>query len=317
MVDCRWLVLVWCDLCSIVANRASMVCIMGVGTVFVADQIQSLALDLVCIFASNRVCGIDHNGCIFRCLESITMAISADLHHTLFADVPFQVRRSRILDEALGDWNNTDAVSITIPDHTRPLDPSVALQALRTRLRNIQHVVVGLGLHRPMTDTELIEAVGVIPESLVQHNPDDCVEIDRVEGTSIGISRYLATSEWSLTVGTIEVHQYAGVSGGYKGIVVGCGSRGSIGRLHGRSFVCDPDVQVGRVSPNPFRAEIERIGQMTNCRLALAFVPSLNEWWFGHPSALMLLAEVAIQPWTPEHRAYQSVVLHDQLHDLF
>ena len=238
------------------------------------------------------------------------MAISADLHHTLFADVPFQVRRSRILDEALGDWNNTDAVSITIPDHTRPLDPSVALQALRTRLRNIQHVVVGLGLHRPMTDRELREAVGVIPESLVQHNPDDCVEIDRVEGTSIGISRYLATSEWSLTVGTIEVHQYAGVSGGYKGIVVGCGSRGSIGRLHGRSFVCDPDVQVGRVSPNPFRAEIERIGHLTNCRLALAFVPSLNEWWFGHPSALMLLAEVAIQPWTPEHRAYQNVVLH-------
>ena len=91
------------------------------------------------------------------------MAISADLHHTLFADVPFQVRRSRLLDEALGDWKNTDAVSITIPDHTRPLDASVALNALRNRLQNIQHVVVGLGLHRPMTEAELINTVEMIP----------------------------------------------------------------------------------------------------------------------------------------------------------
>jgi hypothetical protein len=44
--------------------------------------------------------------------------------------------------------------------------------------------------------------------------------------------------------------------------------------------------------------------------LGLAFVPSLNEWWFGHPSALMRLAEVSIQPWTPVHRAYQNVVLN-------
>ena len=132
-------------------------------------------------------------------------------------------------------WLNEDNVAITVPDHTRPIDSAVVLDALQHHLTNITTVVVGLG-NCKLTKLELNQYFGV--ETIGTTQSDDCTMVDMVDGCCIGIFNHLMSADWTLTVGTIEVHQYAGVSGGYKGVVVGCGSRESIVRLH--SIRCVP-----------------------------------------------------------------------------
>ena len=63
-------------------------------------------------------------------------------------------------EAALGDWSCREPVAVAIPDITRPLNCVPALHALRRRLVGGMTVVVGLGLHRRMTDAELAELKG-------------------------------------------------------------------------------------------------------------------------------------------------------------
>ena len=202
-----------------------------------------------------------------------------------------------------------DSIAVVIPDLTRPFPFQSAMSILSKHCLNVQHVTVGLGLHRMLTETELkqLHCPSEIP--LLQHDPDDCEVIEMVDGKMIGFSRHVMACESTLVFGVVEVHQYAGVSGGYKGIVVGCGSRDLIHRLHARESVCHPAVQVGRIEGNPFRQEIERLGRMSNARWACVYVPSLREWWFGSPAQIVEEAQGALQPWYPVNRLYGTVVL--------
>ncbi len=237
------------------------------------------------------------------------MAESNTVFSTLLASSPKGVRRGTDLETVLGQWTSNDRVVVTIPDCTRPIDCVPVLQSLESRLGSISGVVVGLGLHRRLSKEEWQLFKEVSHMDIMNHDPDDCIGIDQRDGVSIGVSKRIMNADWSITVGTIEIHQYAGFSGGYKGVVVGCGSRNSISRLHSRHFVCSETVKVGVVKDNVFRSEIERIGALTNCQLALGFVPSLGEWWFGRPSALNSLAQEVLRPWESVERMYGGAIL--------
>ncbi len=173
----------------------------------------------------------------------------------------------------------------------------------------MRHWVVGLGLHRRLTESEYSRLSELVQKPILQHHPDECTVIEESSFGSFGIFSPLLQTEWTLTVGVMEVHQYAGVSGGYKGVVVGCGSGDVIAHLHRRDMVCHPNVEVGRIEGNPFREEIERLGVKTPCRFGLMWVPSLGEWWFGTPSQLLSEAKQQISPWYKISQPVDTVVL--------
>ena len=210
----------------------------------------------------------------------------------------------------LKNWSCSDPIVVTVPDHTRQLDTFQVLEILQKHCTSIQKVVIGLGLHRQMTEDELGTLLDYSKnERLVQHDPDDCQEVILADGRVFGLSKWLYDGAWSITVGVMEIHQYAGVSGGFKGISVGCGSRDFIQYIHSREMVCHSKVSVGKVVDNPFRNEIENLGQASNCRLALAYVPSLEEWWLGHPSALLSEAQKSIPMWHFVDKVYDGAYL--------
>ena len=200
-------------------------------------------------------------------------------------------------------------ISIVLPDCTRPLPFEQVLPILERVFPNLEHWVIGLGLHRALTPSEHLRFQSHTTKPIVEHDPDNCTDICSTGDPSFGIFSPLLETDWTLTVGVMEVHQYAGVSGGYKGVVVGCGSRKSIAHLHRRELVCDPNVEVGRIEGNPFRAEIERLGKTTPCRFGLQWVPSLQEWWFGTPEALLDEAKQHIKPWYWIHEQVDTVIL--------
>ncbi len=204
-----------------------------------------------------------------------------------------------VLQAALGTGGLPGRVAVAVPDHTRPLDPLPALAALRAHLRGTPKVIVGLGLHRPMTPAELAGHAARGGWQPVQHDPDDTRETAVVDGIPGSVSRHLDGCETVVGLGIAELHQYAGVSGGHKAVAVGLGGRATLAALHHRDRVTAPGVEVGRVDGNPFRAAVDALGAAAGCTHALVHVPAADTWLFGPPTAVVRAAAARIEPWLP------------------
>lgn len=189
------------------------------------------------------------------------------------------------------------------------MDVRPALQALAARHDGPLRVVVGLGLHRPMRALELAP---LAPWDPVQSDPDDAVVYGEWRSGPHRVPGWLsrAATGPKVSVGICELHQYAGVSGGHKGVVVGCGGRATIAALHQRDLVTDPAVRLGEVEGNPFRAAIDALGAQLGLELCLGFVPESQRWLAGDPTAVVRAAAQALDPWEEVEGLYQGVVLH-------
>jgi hypothetical protein len=209
-------------------------------------------------------------------------------------------------EAVLGDVQLHGSAAICIPDATRPLDPSPALTALRPHIGGDARVFVGLGLHRRMTDAERTRLAAWSP---TEHDPDDCLSTAIVDGIEGGVFAPVARCDRAIGIGVVELHQYAGVSGGHKAVSVGCGSRSTISALHHRDRVTAPGVLVGRVDGNPFRAVVDALGEAAGCTHALVWIPSRGEWGFGPPRSLIRAAAGRLAPWYAVPQCYDSVLL--------
>jgi hypothetical protein len=192
---------------------------------------------------------------------------------------------------------------IAVPDGTRPLDVGAALHALRPWLSGDVRAIVGLGLHRPMRADEL----PVAPFPLLQHDPDDCVTTRRVDGVPGGVSRHLARADNILGVGIVELHQYAGFSGGHKAVAVGLGARATLDALHHRDRVTAPGVLLGALDENPFRATVDALGEAAGCRWVL--LQAGGQWFAGEPRSALRRAAASLDCWEDHAVRHPAAIL--------
>ena len=159
-----------------------------------------------------------------------------------------------------------DSVGVVVTDITRATPDDLLLDVLLAELerggvaREQVTVVVGLGLHRPMTDGELAAELGEHADLAVNHDPDRVVEVGRVEGCPITLFEPLAGADLVCSTGMVEPHQYAGFSGGAKTAVIGAGGESQIRYTHGPELLARDGVRLGRVADNPFRSFLDRAG---------------------------------------------------------
>jgi len=159
-----------------------------------------------------------------------------------------------------------DSVALVVTDGTRAAPTDVLLDGLLAELdaasvgRDAVTVVVGLGLHRPMTDVELDAMLGANADLAANHDPDDVVTVGDVDGVPIELNRTVADADVVASTGVVEPHQYAGFSGGAKTVVVGAGGESQIRYTHGPELLGRDGVRLGRVEDNPFRAFLDRAG---------------------------------------------------------
>jgi lactate racemase len=206
---------------------------------------------------------------------------------------------------ALGDWHFGGRLAIAVPDGTRQLDLPLALEALLPRVPP-SPIVIGLGLHRRMEPAELAH---LARWKVLQHDPDDCVPTADVDGIPGAVGRPVADAGASFSIGVAELHQYAGLSGGHKGVAVGCGGRQTISALHHRARVLSDGVRLGRLEGNPFREAVDRLGEAAGCRWALVFAPSAGRWLFGPPGAVLRHALGLLDPWEWVDRPAEGALL--------
>ena len=206
--------------------------------------------------------------------------------------------------EELESWHFSGKLLVTIPDDTRPLDPLPALAAIAQRAPNIKQVVIGLGLHKRMVPGDALRRY-----PLIQHDPLDCVTTKMVDGIQGRVHRSFLQAEASLSVGIAELHQYAGFSGGHKGVAVGCGGRDTILALHHRDRVLAAGVRIGALEGNPFRSVVDELGVAAGCCWALNYAPSLGKWFFGEPTEILRTIAREVRPWYTVDAPFERVLL--------
>jgi nickel-dependent lactate racemase len=165
-----------------------------------------------------------------------------------------------------------DLVCVVVTDVTRATPDDALLDVMIDELGRAGipaaqvRVVVGLGLHRPMTDAELHDGLGEHADRAVNHDPDAVVEVGSVSGlpgdeeVPIEVHPAVAHADLVLSTGMVEPHQYAGFSGGAKTVAIGAGGESFIRHTHGPELLGDEGVRLGRIDDNPFRETVDRAG---------------------------------------------------------
>lgn len=190
--------------------------------------------------------------------------------HAAPADEAALLRRA--LDQPIGAGRLRERVrpgqkvAIVTSDLTRPCPSERLLPLLLAELTAAgvpDHdvtVVLALGLHRPMTEAEMEIAVGAEVYRrlrVLNHDPADCLRLGVTAcGTPVEIFRPLVEADFRICLGNLELHYFAGYSGGAKAVLPGCASQAAITANHAM-MVC-PEARAGRLDGNPVRADIEQ-----------------------------------------------------------
>jgi nickel-dependent lactate racemase len=168
-----------------------------------------------------------------------------------------------------------DDVTVVVTDVTRTTPDGVLTRAMLERLPDCDvSILVGLGLHRPMTDAELRDGLGSLADRAVNHDPGATVEVGRIRGVDgdrvpVRVHPLVAEADCVLSTGMVEPHQYAGFSGGAKTAVIGAGGESQIRHTHGPAMLAREGVRLGRVDDNPFREFLDRAGDLAGVAFCL------------------------------------------------
>ena len=193
-------------------------------------------------------------------------------------------------------------IAIVVNDKTRPVPNTELVFPLLQFLHenNIQksniHFFVASGTHLPMTAEELPLVLGnEIPNTYPVHI-HDCDQKDNLceigitsRGTPVYVNRQFYESNIKIVVGDIELHHFAGFSGGVKSAAIGMSGRSTIN--HNHKLLLDPKSALGEYEQNPLRQDIEEIGQLMEVQFALNAVidehKHLISVFFGDPKTVM------------------------------
>jgi nickel-dependent lactate racemase len=163
---------------------------------------------------------------------------------------------------------DADEAVIVVTDVTRAVPDGVLVDVLLDELerggldRERATVLIGLGLHRPMSDAEVESMLGEHADLARNHDATEAVEVGTVEGISVEVHPTVADADLVVSTGMVEPHQYAGFSGGAKTVAIGAGGESLIRYTHGPEMLAREGVRLGRAEGNPFRETVDRAGDL-------------------------------------------------------
>ncbi len=172
------------------------------------------------------------------------------------------------------------SVAVAVPDETRPAPLKALLPLLLSRLFKCWPdltpqdvtIVVGGGLHPAPDEAQLAR---ILPQEIqgcrvVSHDAisSAMATFGRTSrGTPVEINAEFAKAEFKIVLGMIDPHQFQGMTGGSKGVTIGCASKDMI--QHNHSFMVDPAARVGNIKDNPARLDLNEAGRLIGIDLAI------------------------------------------------
>jgi len=170
--------------------------------------------------------------------------------------------------------DGNDRVALVVSDVTRPCPTRRILPHVMRWLKNsgVHHdkvrILIGTGTHRGHTPAEkkglLGEYAAVIPQ-VVDHDPDSTQYVGTTKrGTRISVNPLLLDADFALAIGNVDVHYFAGYTGGHKAVIPGVAGKETIERNH--SLMTLPNAEPGVLEANPVREDLEEAGSRAGLR---------------------------------------------------
>jgi lactate racemase len=164
-----------------------------------------------------------------------------------------------------------DRVVVIVTDNTRACPDDRLLPPILNELERVVRpeqitIVVALGLHPPLSATELTHLLGkdvVANYRVVNHDPSSVVNIGTTSRwTPVDILDVVVQADFRISTGFIEPHFFAGFSGGRKSIAPGVFGRNSAYVNHGYRMIADPRSRAGVLDGNPIHEDMVEQARM-------------------------------------------------------
>lgn len=169
------------------------------------------------------------------------------------------------------------SAAIVVSDITRPLPRQKLLPPVLDRLNRAGipdagiTVIFGLGTHRPHTLEEQKALLGPAVFSRVRfidHRISDCVRLGRTSrGTPVDVFSEFLKADLRLSIGEVEIHYYAGYTGGAKAVLPGVSSKETVQENH--KMMLMPGAASGVAEGNPVREDMEEAAGMADLEFVL------------------------------------------------
>lgn len=199
-----------------------------------------------------------------------TVSISEEpLQHTSSEEIIRAIKNP--IGASLDNLKGAQNVVIVTSDLTRPVPNKLILPPLLEELEAVGikkdqiTLLIGTGLHRVSPPEEFIELVGedLAQEiKIISHNAWDEENLTYLgrssRNTPILINKHYIEADAKIVLGVIDPHQFAGLSGGAKGVVIGCGGDKLVQANH--EMLSHPKAALGNLEDNPVREDIDEIG---------------------------------------------------------
>jgi nickel-dependent lactate racemase len=176
--------------------------------------------------------------------------------------------------------DRNDKVAIVVSDITRPCPTRKILPFVMRSLKNAGvprdnvRILIGTGTHRGHSPAEKRTLLGTYATSIplvVDHGMDSvqCVGTTK-RGTKVSVNSLLLDVDFALAIGNVDMHYFAGYTGGYKAVMPGVAGKETIEGNH--SLMTLPNAEPGVIQSNPVREDLEEAGQMTGLRYVVNVV---------------------------------------------
>lgn len=170
-------------------------------------------------------------------------------------------------------------VTVVIPDETRPVDPEVVVppvldaisEAAQRRGEEVSvTLLVATGLHRGPSQAfarkversiEAFSRHSLLTVEWTHHDAEHVEQLGLPLNPLVMSRRRGGLTDAVVAVGLVEPHQYAGFSGGTKGVTIGCGSTRTIAQLHSLPMLRQSGVALGETTHNPFRNRLDDVAR--------------------------------------------------------
>jgi nickel-dependent lactate racemase len=171
-------------------------------------------------------------------------------------------------------------ITVITSDHTRAVPSSITLPLLLSEIRKGNAdatitIIVATGLHRGMTETEMLAKFGkeiMTKERVINHDaydPTNFIDLGVLpSGSKCEINKLAIEADLLVAEGFIEPHFFAGFSGGRKSILPGIASQDCVNINHSAKAIKDPCSATGVLDGNPIHEDMIKAARMAN----LAFI---------------------------------------------
>ncbi|MDR0469077.1 MAG: nickel-dependent lactate racemase [Peptococcaceae bacterium] len=201
------------------------------------------------------------------------------------SDAPDRILR-RALSNPIGSLGLDDLtkdvrkILIITNDNTRPMPSKVTIPAMIDSFHSPADqyeitILIATGLHRPMTDEEMLEQFGSDlcgRYKIVNHiarDKDSLTSFGKLQsGNELYLNKLVAESDLVIAEGFIESHFFAGFSGGRKSILPGVAGESSILANHKPENIASPMSRQSNLTDNPIHDECLEAARLSG----LAFI---------------------------------------------